>query len=55
MITNNGGENKATFYIFVLIVLYYVVLVLGGTEEPARLRGACRARPKKNCVKLDNQ
>jgi len=29
MITNNGGENKATFSIFVLIVLYYVVLVLG--------------------------
>ena len=28
MITNNGGENKATFSIFGLTFLYYVVLVL---------------------------
>ena len=29
MNTNNGGENKATFTIFGLTFLYYVVLVLG--------------------------
>jgi hypothetical protein len=28
-ITNNGGENKATYYIFGLTFLYYVLLVLG--------------------------
>ncbi len=28
-ITNNGGENKATYSIFGLTFLYYVLLVLG--------------------------